>query len=330
MPFIPVESGQAPEVTVFIPTWNGGALFDEVLTEICAQETPFSFDVLAIDSGSKDQTLALLRKHQVRIEEIPNSEFNHGLTRNRAIHEARGAIVALTVQDATPASRDWLATLVQHFRDPEVAGVYCHQIPRPDCSPFLRERLKTWVRGEGLPSARQVSGPGAFWALHPTDRWRTAAFDNVASAVRRSFALEHPFPRRQFGEDVTWAKEAILAGRKIIMEPRVAVIHSHDTSIWYEFKRAYLDHQNINDLFGTRLAPRLRNVVEYTAGATRHLWRVVRDDPTLSSGEKLSWFAKVIPFAFTQNLGQYLGPLSNVHGRRGIWKLWDRIMRRHV
>jgi rhamnosyltransferase len=246
------------------------------------------------------------------------------------VQDARGDVVVLTVQDATPASRDWLRTMVADFEDPEVAGVYCHQIPRPDCSPFLRERLKTWVRGEGQPDVRQVAGPEAFWALHPTDRWRKAAFDNVASAVRRSFALEHPFQRRQFGEDVTWAKGAILAGRKIIMEPRVAVIHSHQNSIWYEFKRAYLDHQNINDLFGTRLAPRFRNVFEYTAGATRHLWRVVAEDASLSPGQRFLWLAKVIPFAFTQNLGQFLGPLSNEHGRRGLWRLIDRIMRHRV
>jgi rhamnosyltransferase len=330
VPFLPADSGQAPRVTVFIPTWNGGPLFDEVLAAICAQETSFPFEVLAIDSGSKDGTLDVLAKHRVRVIRIPNTEFNHGLTRNRAVQEARGEIVALTVQDATPAGRDWLATMAAAFDDPEVAGVYCHQIPRPDCSPFLRDRLKSWVRGGGQPAVRQVGAPEAFWALHPIERFQTAAFDNVASAVRRSFALAHPFPRRQFGEDVTWARGAILAGKKIVMEPRVAVIHSHQNSIWYEFRRVYLDHQNLNDLFGLRLVPTLRSVVSFTADATRHLWRVVSEDPTLAPGARLAWRAKVIPFAFTQNLAQYLGQLSNVHGRRGLWRAWDRIARRGV
>jgi hypothetical protein len=39
---------------------------------------------------------------------------------------------------------------------------------------------------------------------------------------------------------------------------------------------------------------------------------------------------KVVPFAFTQNLGQFLGPLSNVQGRRGLWRLVDRVMRHRV
>ncbi len=322
---------QNPKVTVFIPTWNGGELFEEVLREIKAQETPWPFEILAIDSGSKDGTVERLQRHGIRLIQIPNTEFDHGLTRNRAVHEARGEIVVLTVQDATPASRDWLRTLVTHFDDPEVAGVYCHQIPRPHCSPFLRERLKTWVQGGGTPEVRQVQSAEAFWRdLDHIQRWRTIAFDNVASAVRRSTALELPFPRRRFGEDVTWAKGAILARKKIVMEPRVAVIHSHDNSIWYEFKRAYLDHQNVNNLVGLRLAPRLRNVFEYAAAQTRHLWSVVWSDDRLSLPDRLIWSLKVIPFAFTQNLGQYLGPLSNRQGRRGLWKPWDRLMGKGV
>lgn len=324
-------SSAQPKVTVFIPTWNGGELFEEVLQGIESQETPFDYEILAIDSGSRDGTLERLKRHPVRVIEIPNTEFDHGLTRNRAVHEARGEIVVLTVQDATPASPDWLRMLVSHFEDPEVAGVYCHQIPRPDCNPFLRERLKNWVQGEGDPQTRQVASVEAFWNdLDHIQRWQTIAFDNVSSAVRRATALEHPFPKRRFGEDVTWAKGAILAGYKIIMEPRVAVIHSHDNSIWYEFKRAYLDHQNVNNLVGLRLAPRMRNVFEYTAGASKHLFRVVWNDRTLPLSRRLWWSLKVIPFAFTQNLGQYLGPLSNVQGRTGPWRIWDRIMGKNV
>jgi rhamnosyltransferase len=329
MPFAPEDP--QPRVTVFIPTFDGGALLGEVLDAVEAQDTSFPFEILVIDSGSRDGTVDRLRRRRLRLIEIPHHEFDHGLTRNRAVLEARGAIVVLTVQDATPASRDWLAVMASHFEDPEVAGVYCHQIPRPDCSPFLRERLRDWVQGGGEPSVRQVRDSQSFWRdLDHIQRWRTIAFDNVASAVRRSTALELPFPRRRFGEDVTWAKQAILAGLKIVMEPRVAVIHSHPCRIWYEFKRAYLDHQNVNSLVGLRLAPRLRNVLEYTAAQSRRLFRVVWEDERLGPLARLQWLLKVVPFAFTQNLGQYLGPLSNVQGRRGFWRIWDRFMGRGV
>jgi rhamnosyltransferase len=320
-----------PYVTVFIPAFNGARWLEEMLTALEAQVTEFAFEILVIDSGSTDETLAILARHRLRLITIPNREFDHGATRNRAVEEARGDIVVLTVQDATPANPHWLAGMVSHFQDPEVGGVYCDQIPRPDCSPFLRERLARWVQGGGQPKVSQVKDVDHFWnVVHPNERWNIIKFDNVASAVRRSTALTHPFPRRRFGEDVTWAKGAILAGWKIVYEPRVAVVHSHPLSIWYEFKRAYLDHQNVNDLVGSRLAPRLRNVFEYTAAESRRLFGVVWRDETLDPVDRIIWMLKVLPFAFTQNLGQYLGPLSNVHGRRGWWRWWDRWMGKGV
>ena len=329
---MPLDPDSAnPKVTVFVPSYNGGLLFEEVLYELERQETPWPYEILVIDSGSKDGTVERLERHPIRLVRIPNHEFDHGATRNRAVELARGEIVLFTVQDATPRSRHWMATMVEHFSDPEVAGVYTHQIPRPNCNPFLMDRLKGWVQGGGEPEERQVASPEEFWTeLDHIQRWRTIAFDNVSSAVRRSTALELPFPRRRFGEDVTWAKSAILAGYKIIMEPRVAVTHSHDNSIWYEFKRAYLDHQNVNNLVGLDLAPRFRDVLSHSAAQANHLFGVVHRDERLGFLAMRCWELKAILFAFTQNLGQHLGPLSNKQRHQGLWKLWDRIMGRGV
>lgn len=324
-------SGETPAVTVFVPTFNGARWLEEVLAALATQMTTFPFEILVIDSGSTDSTLDIIARHKARLIRIPNHEFDHGATRNRAVEEACGEVVVLTVQDATPADAHWLAGMVAQFKDPGVGGVYCDQIPRPDCSPFLRERLARWVQGGGQPKISEVKDVAHFWnEVHPNERWNIIKFDNVASAVRRTTALAHPFPRRRFGEDVTWAKGAVLAGWKIVYEPRVAVIHSHPLSIWYEFKRAYLDHQNVNDLVGSRLAPKFRNVFEYTATESRRLFAVVWRDETLDPVERTVWLLKVVPFAFTQNLGQYLGPLSNVQGRRGFWRWWDRLMGKGV
>jgi hypothetical protein len=149
--------------------------------------------------------------------------------------------------------------------------------------------------------------------------------------VRRSVALEHPFVKRAFGEDVTWAKGAILKGYKIVMEPRVSVIHSHDNSILYEFRRVYMDHQNLNDLVGLHTVPTLRLVLQFSANYTHMLMSSLwRDEKHLSLTARLIWSLKVIPYTFTQNLAQYLGVQSNRQGHRGLWKYIDRIMGYHV
>ncbi len=316
-------------VTVFIPTYNGGALLRTVLERVFAQEVDFDYEVLVIDSGSTDETLETLRDFPVRLIQIPNHEFNHGLTRNRAVREAKGGIVALLTQDAVPYDETWLATLVSNFEDPEVAGAFCHQLPRDDCNPFQRDRLDGWTKGEGERHVKQISSRSDYEGLSPMEKYQLIAFDDVASCVRKSVMEAIPFERRQFGEDVAWAKQAILAGWKLVMDPRAVVVHSHNNSVFYEFKRVYLDHQNLHDLVGMHLVQRFPQVLRFTLDGTRHLGRVVRK-AKIPWHEKLIWWAKTPFYSLGQNLGQYLGARSVIEKKRGIWGVIDRALKKGV
>ncbi|HYC76670.1 MAG TPA: glycosyltransferase [Planctomycetota bacterium] len=323
------EEGR-PYATVFIPTWNGGPLFETVLDKVLAQKTSFPFEVLVIDSGSKDGTVdAVRRRPSVRLLEIPNCEFNHGLTRNRAVAEARGDVVALLTQDAEPADDGWLERLVANFDDPRVAGAYCRQKPRPECNPFQRARLRDWTKDAGPPEIRELADRSTWDSLHPFDRYRLAAFDDVASCVRKSAMAEIPYAKRQFGEDVEWGKRAILAGWKIAMDPGATVIHSHDSPVLYEFKRVYLDHQNLHDLFGLHTLPKAWMVpwfaTRYCAQLLPEVWS---DDRGLLY--RLWWTLKLPLYAFTQNLAQYLGAKSVRWRREGRMEWLDRRLRSKV
>jgi rhamnosyltransferase len=320
----------APYATVFIPTWNGGPLFERVLDKVLAQRTTFPYEVLVIDSGSRDGTVEAVKKRPaVRLIEIPNSEFNHGLTRNRAVRESRGEIVALLTQDAEPLDDGWLERLVANFADPKVAGAYCHQLPREDCNPFQRDRLKGWTKESGPPVMKELASPAALEALHPSDRYRLIAFDDVASCVRKSAMLAIPFEKRQFGEDVAWAKQALLGGWKIVNDPGAVVIHSHNSPVLYEFRRVFLDHQNIHDLVGIHTIPKWWMVPLFSVKLLFHLLPVVwKDDRGFFY--KLWWTLKTPLYAFTQNLAQYLGAKSVRWKREGRHEWFDRRMRRGV
>ncbi|MEZ6194175.1 MAG: glycosyltransferase [Planctomycetota bacterium] len=327
-PVAPTE-GEVP-VTVFIPTYNGGPLFETVLKMIFAQRTDFPFEVLVIDSGSRDETLEIVARFpEVRLITIPNSEFNHGLTRNRAVREAKGEIVALLTQDAVPYDEHWLANLVSNFEDPRVAGAYCHQLPRENCNPFQRDRLEGWTYGEGEREVKFIESRAAYEALTPMEKYRIIAFDDVASCVRKSVMRKIPFEKRQFGEDVAWAKQAVLAGWKTVMDPKAVVVHSHDNPIWYEFKRVYLDHQNLHDLVGMHLVRRFAEVLRFTVTGTRHLGGVIRRS-RIPWTEKLRWWIKTPFYSLGQNLGQYLGARSVIERKRGFWGFLDRRLKKGV
>jgi rhamnosyltransferase len=265
----------------------------------------------------------------VRLIEIPNTEFNHGLTRNRAVREARGGIVALLTQDAEPLDEHWLERLVANFADPKVAGAYCHQLPRPDCNPFQRDRLRGWTKESGAPVVKELPDASRLEAMHPFDRYRLIAFDDVASCVRKSVMETIPFEKRQFGEDIAWAKQAVLAGWKIVNDPGAVVIHSHNSPVLYEFRRVFLDHQNIHDLVGLHTIPRWWMVPLFSVKALFHLTPVVWRDER-SVGGKLWWTLKTPLYAFTQNLAQYLGAKSVRWKREGRFEWFDRLMRQGI
>ena len=106
-------------LSVVLPTKNGTATLPALLDALDEQRTTFPLEVVAIDSGSRDGTRDLLALRVDRLIEIAPSEFDHGTTRNLGIEASRGELVVLLVQDAIPASADWLAART------------CGQIGRP-------------------------------------------------------------------------------------------------------------------------------------------------------------------------------------------------------
>ncbi len=79
--------------SIFIPAFNAGPDFKSVLQRLTEQEAPFKYDILVIDSGSSDQTVDIVNSFgakNVRLQQIPNAEFQHGRTRNLGIASSEG------------------------------------------------------------------------------------------------------------------------------------------------------------------------------------------------------------------------------------------------
>ena len=79
------DGGPQVSASLCIPTWNGGELLAEVLAAVDRQPGADRLQRIAIDSGSRDGTVDLLREHGFDVEVIPQREFDHGLTRDRML-----------------------------------------------------------------------------------------------------------------------------------------------------------------------------------------------------------------------------------------------------
>ncbi len=254
----------APEISVLLLTKDGMAYLEEVVQAIFSQQTVEPFEVIAIDSGSTDGTLEVLRRYPVEIKEISPQQFNHGMTRNLGIDMARGELVALLTQDATPSSETWLEKMAANFSDPGVAGVYCRQIPRPNADVLTAKQLNAWLTGRLQRDVTQIEDREAYRSLPPMEHYMFCNFDNVSSCIRKEIWRKIPFPSASFAEDIEWSKQILEEGYKVVYEPEAAVIHSHARSVLYEYKRTYICHHRLYELFQLQTVPTIRHALRLT------------------------------------------------------------------
>jgi len=207
------------EVSIVIPTRNGGERLDRCLAAIGRQRIDRRFEVLCIDSESAPEHRAILERHRVRLERIPVAEFDHGLTRDRGAQLSHGRVIVFLNQDAVPCDDSWLAELTQPL--------------------FAEER---WAAVQGgirpLPAGQCFfwdSSEARFYFTRDMRRWLARhggiGFSTVNAAIRRSAWERQPFGRMKIMEDKGWQASATRAGMKITSRASAAVFHSHDYDV---------------------------------------------------------------------------------------------------
>lgn len=313
------------KVSVIIPTYNGGKFLSSTLEMVFRQRLSSPPEVVCVDSGSRDDTLKILGSFPVRIVKIPREEFNHGQTRNLGARESTGDALCFLVQDALARDKEWLPALLRALeREPRIAGAFSRQIPRPDCNPFIRERLVHGSASGEHSKTFQIGCPEEYRRLPPAEKRAAVAFDNVSSIIRRSVWESFPFPSLPFGEDLSWAKRVMEEGYLVLYEPSSQVIHSHNRSLWKEFKRIYADCRNQKALFGLDHVPGLRMLLFCTWKDFRRYCRAVRRELKLGP-RRFFYSLYALPFSAVENTAKFLG------GKGGEWagrKSWYRILDR--
>jgi rhamnosyltransferase len=309
----------SPLVSIVLPTRNGARTLPALLDALSRQRVSFDVETVAVDSGSTDGTVDLLRGRVDRLVTIAAESFDHGLTRNLGIENSRGELIVLLVQDALPASDTWLAELTapllkeSRANGVELAGAFARQVPRPDASAVTRHYHARWVAAADAPRAVTLAS-GELAALDPMQRYLRCAFDNVCSCIRRSVWQRHPFRATPIGEDIEWAREVLLAGYRLAYVPQAAVVHSHDRPARYELARTYTLHRRLYELFQLRTIPTMGGLFRAIGTSSLLHWRCYRDEQPArrSTGE----MARALSLAVAWPLGQYMGGLSAARG----WK----------
>ncbi|HRI87436.1 MAG TPA: glycosyltransferase family 2 protein [Candidatus Hydrogenedentes bacterium] len=217
-------SGDGVDVSITLLTRNAGPLLARVLRAIRSQETQRSVEIVAVDSGSSDGTLAVLAQFDVNVAQISADSFDFGLTRDHVFEMARGEIVIALSQDAVPAHPGWLEALVAPLAEPSVAASCGRSIPDPerDMPQFIWERNGYFYFTREMRAFFKKYGRG---------------LSNANAAIRRSVWERLRFGRQPIGEDFRFQTKLNAEGLQIAFPDGAETLHHHAYTLPSLYKR---------------------------------------------------------------------------------------------
>lgn len=206
------------DVSIVIPARNEGENIGQCLQAVNKQETPYTFEIIVIDSGSTDNTVDIVNKYPlVRLVQIEPGEFGHGKTRNLGADMAKGRYIVFLNADALPLNTDWLNPLIHPLKeDKTLAGVFSRHIPGDDCFLYMVRDLQSAMPDKKILRTR--AGKLDFML-----------FSTVSAALPKEIWKRFPFDNDIIiAEDQDWAKKVLNKGKKILYQPASMVRHSHN------------------------------------------------------------------------------------------------------
>ncbi len=109
------------KATIVIPTYNGADRIGRCLEALLPQTAGKNIEVLVIDDGSTDDTIAVCHRFAgVRV--ISQNNAGPATARNRGAQEAQGEILLFTDDDCVPFP-NWVDAMLAPFSDPFTVGV---------------------------------------------------------------------------------------------------------------------------------------------------------------------------------------------------------------
>lgn len=218
------------DITIIIPTYNAEKYLPQLLESLKNQTV--EFELIIVDSSSKDETVEISKKFTDNIIVISQNEFDHGGTRSKIAKIAKGDILIFLTQDVLLSDDLSISKLIEPFKDSQVAISYGKQIAYDHAGPF-----GTFLRKFNYPeqSNHRVYSDKQYYGL------RAAFLSNAFAAYRKNLLSEIGYFKDELilSEDMYAAAKLLQLGYKIVYNAEAKVYHSHDYSISEEFKRYF-------------------------------------------------------------------------------------------
>ncbi len=320
------------DVTIVIPTKNAGKMLNRTLKMVFSQKTKYTYEVICVDSGSKDNTLEIIKKYPCRLYQIKPTEFGHGKTRNFGASKGTGEFIIMITQDAAPATRDWLENFINAMKmDDKIAGGVGIHYPYENCNALDKNDLVNHFRNFGEKNTIYSLDETNMEKYKTDDGYRLylVFFSDNNACLRRSVWEKYPYPDVNFAEDQIWMQNAMEHGYKKVYCPEAPVYHSHNFSIPEYYKRSFDEFKGLYDVLGYKIAdswwclPRMWGA---------HVKRDIQNIRTMQMNrkEKVYWLIYSIMRSYCRYYAGYKGSMYHTYSERKKKRLDRKISQQYA
>lgn len=220
------------KIQVIIPIYKPDHKLIELLKKIKEQSIE-DIPLLIIDSGSNDEYKSEIKNMNCLVKKIDVKTFNHGGTRQMGadMFPDKDIYIFLT-QDAILANEKSIENIVKVFNNSNIGCAYGRQLPHKEANLFSSyARLFNYKDKSYIYSIKDKEKYGM----------KTAFCSNSFAAYRRKALNEiGGFPINTIlSEDMYVAAKMLLNKWSVAYCSDAIVYHSHDYTIWQEFKRYF-------------------------------------------------------------------------------------------
>ena len=254
------------------------------LLEGIRQQTIKDVEIILVDSGSTDATIAIAESFGAKVVHIPSAEFTFGRSLNFGIKSASREFIVIASAHVYPVYPDWLETMLRPFQDEKVALTYGKQRGYEGSKYSEHQIFHQWYPDKS--NLDQV----------------TAFCNNANSAIRKSLWELHPYDETLTGlEDLEWSKWAKGQGNKIAYIAEAEIVHIHNETpngVYNRYRREAMALRKIYPETNFNLYDFFRLTI---TNILSDLWHATREKVFLKSLSSIFWFR------FAQFRGTYMG-----------------------
>jgi rhamnosyltransferase len=280
-----------PKCSIVIRAFNEERHIGRLLAGIMQQSIQ-DIEIILVDSGSTDATLAIAARYPVKVVSIDPETFTFGRSLNLGCAQARGDYLVFASAHVYPLYEDWLETLIAPFEDETVALVYGKQSGGSSSRYSEHQIFASW-----FPD-------------HSIARQSVAFCNNANAAVRRSLWKLQSYDEDLPGlEDLDWAHWAMGEGYFISYAAAAEIVHVHEEvprQVLNRYRREAIALQRIlpDEKFSTWDLLRL-----YLSNVLSDAWHAQNERRLSQVWSEILWF-RWMQFWGTYRGFRYSGPTT--------------------